>query len=112
MIEEVRDLSLPPLQENVNSVKKNGRVDFSENENNVEKNEQVNFSDMVKSALDRVNDKQIKAEEETVKLVTGDEQDLSKVLLTTEEARLSFELAYQVRNKIVDAYQEISRMQI
>ena len=95
MIEKVKDLSLPQLQEN-----------------NIKKNEQVNFSDMVKDALDKVNGKQIKAEEETIKLVTGDEQDLSKVLLTTEEARLSLELAYQVRNKIVDAYQEISRMQI
>ncbi|HAZ37000.1 MAG TPA: flagellar hook-basal body complex protein FliE [Clostridiaceae bacterium] len=95
MIEKVRDLSLPPLQEN-----------------NVKKNDQVHFSDVVKGALDKVNEKQIAAEDETIKLVTGDEQDLSKVLLTTEEARLSLELAYQVRNKIVDAYQEISRMQI
>lgn len=95
MIEKVRDLSLPQLQEN-----------------NIKKNDQVNFSDMVKGALDKVNEKQITAEEETVKLITGDEQDVSKVLLTTEEARLSLELAYQIRNKIVDAYQEISRMQI
>lgn len=95
MIEKVRDLSLPQLQEN-----------------NVKKNDQINFSDMVKGALDKINEKQITAEEETIKLITGDEQDLSKVLLTTEEARLSLELAYQIRNKIVDAYQEISRMQI
>ncbi|EYE88826.1 hypothetical protein Q428_06015 [Fervidicella metallireducens AeB] len=33
-------------------------------------------------------------------------------MISTEEARLALELAVQIRNKIVDAYQEISRMQI
>ena len=85
MIEKVKDLSLPQLQEN-----------------NIKKNEQVNFSDMVKDALDKVNGKQIKAEEETIKLVTGDEQDLSKVLLTTEEA-------YLVKKEKITPWQDYSK---
>lgn len=44
--------------------------------------------------------------------IQGDNTDIHNVMLSTEEAKMSLELAVQVRNKIVDAYQELNRMQL
>jgi flagellar hook-basal body complex protein FliE len=72
----------------------------------------INFGDVLKNELDKVNDTQISADKATQDLLTGESTDVHQVLIATEEARLSLELAVQIRNKLVDAYQEISRMQI
>lgn len=44
--------------------------------------------------------------------IKGDETDIHNVMLNAEEAKMSMELAVQVRNKLVEAYQELSRMQL
>lgn len=72
----------------------------------------VDFSEVLKNALDKVNDSQINAENATQQLITGEATDIHQVMLATEEAKLSLELAVQIRNKLVDAYQEIMRMQL
>lgn len=70
------------------------------------------FFDMLKSKLDEVNNQQLAADDATQKFVTGEDTDIHNVMLSTEEAKMSLELAVQVRNKIVDAYQELNRMQL
>lgn len=78
-----------------------------------EKKEENNgFSHMLKNKLDQVNEKQIKAEETTNNFLQGEETDIHKVMLDSEEAKLSVELAVQVRNKLIEAYQELNRMQL
>lgn len=44
--------------------------------------------------------------------ISGEVEDLHAVMIATEEARLSLDLALQVRNKIVEAYKEINNMQL
>lgn len=79
---------------------------------NQNKSPNVDFSDYLKNALDKVNDSQINAENTTMDFITGKSQDIHQVMLASEEAKISLELAVQVRNKLVDAYQEIMRMQL
>src|SRR5659263_293544 len=64
------------------------------------------FLDTLKEKLNEVNDKQIQSDTLTQKFITGEETDVHKVMVSTEEAKLSLELAVQIRNKLVDAYQE------
>lgn len=71
-----------------------------------------NFEDILKSVLDTANNSQINAENETQKLVNGDAGSIDEVMISASEAELDLELAVQIRNKLVDAYQEINRMQI
>lgn len=71
-----------------------------------------NFLDILKTKLDGVNDKQINAENITEDFIKGDQTDIHEVMLSTEEAKMSLELAVQIRNKLVEAYQELSRMQL
>lgn len=70
------------------------------------------FADFLSEKLDEVNDKQIEADDITQSYIKGDETDIHNVMISAEEAKMSLEMAVQVRNKIVEAYQEISRMQL
>ncbi len=84
------------------------------NDNNVESTNfgSVSFMDMLKEKLDDVNEKQIKADEATEAFISGDDIDIHELMLITEEAKMSLQLAVQVRNKLVEAYQEINKMQL
>lgn len=75
-------------------------------------NASVDFSQYIKSALDSVNTKYLEADAITNSLVTGDAQDIHTVMLATEEAKLSLELATEIRNKIVDAYNALMNVQV
>ncbi|NPV72544.1 MAG: flagellar hook-basal body complex protein FliE [Pelotomaculum sp.] len=70
------------------------------------------FSEMLQDALKKVNDAQVKADNLARQLLTGEVQDIHQVTVAMQEARLTMQLAVEVRNKIIEAYQEISRMQV
>lgn len=70
------------------------------------------FSEVLNSALKKLNDTQVKADQLTRELLTGEIQDIHQVTVAMQEAKLTMQLAVEVRNKVVEAYQEISRMQI
>lgn len=52
------------------------------------------------------------AEQSLTQLASGESSNLHRVMLDLEQARLSFQLAVQVRNKLLEGYQELMRMQI
>ncbi|MDP4143296.1 MAG: flagellar hook-basal body complex protein FliE [Bacillota bacterium] len=72
----------------------------------------TDFLSTLKSKLDAVNDQQLNAEDQTQQFIKGDGPDIHQVMIATEEAKMSLELAVQMRNKLVDAYQELNRMQL
>jgi len=69
------------------------------------------FMDTLRGAMDQVNDLQGAAEGKVASLLNGSGMDVHSAMIAVEKADLSFQLMMQVRNKIVQAYQEISRMQ-
>jgi len=81
-------------------------------EKTVDKGSTPEFGDYLKNALDSANEAQIKADEESMKLISGESADMHQALIAAEEARIQMELVVQVRNKILESYQEISRMQV
>ena len=68
--------------------------------------------DVLAQALDKLNQVQGSADELAGKFIAGGITDLHQVTIAMQEAKLSMQVAVEVRNKIVEAYQEISRMQI
>jgi len=48
----------------------------------------------------------------TNKLATGEINDLHQVMIAAEKANISLQFVIQVRNKAVEAYQEVMRMQV
>lgn len=72
----------------------------------------LDFSSILKNKLDEVNNQQISADNITNQFIQGDNVDVHQVMLSTQEAQMSLQLAVQVRNKIVESYQELNRMQV
>jgi flagellar hook-basal body complex protein FliE len=98
---------------NISTYVNNAKITNEYQKNDVEnKSENSGFLDTLKEKLNEVNDKQLEADDLTQKFIKGEEEDVHKVMLSTEEAKLSLELAVQIRNKLVEAYQEFNGMQI
>jgi flagellar hook-basal body complex protein FliE len=74
--------------------------------------EGTSFGDMLKNAISTVNEVQKQSDNEIQKLMTGQAEDLHTTMIAVEKADLSFQLMMQVRNKIVQAYQQIMSMQV
>jgi flagellar hook-basal body complex protein FliE len=72
--------------------------------------EDSGFLDTLRSAVDQVNDIQSQANSSVGSMLSGDGQDVHSAMIAVEKANLTFELMVQVRNKIVSAYQEVSKI--
>ncbi|GAA4060120.1 MAG TPA: flagellar hook-basal body complex protein FliE [Bacilli bacterium] len=73
---------------------------------------QTQFSDQFKQALEQLNSSQIESGLKTEMLVNGQIDQLHDVMITAQKASLSMSLAVEVQSKVIDAYNEIMRMQI
>jgi flagellar hook-basal body complex protein FliE len=67
---------------------------------------------MLTDAVNQTNEAQLAADKAAVALQTGKAENLHEVMLSMEEADISMRLLVQMRNKALDAYQEIMRMQV
>ncbi|MCL5961956.1 MAG: flagellar hook-basal body complex protein FliE [Chloroflexi bacterium] len=70
------------------------------------------FQNVLGDVVGNLNKLQSEADSSAAKLAAGEPVELHEVLLATERATLGFQLAVQVRNKVVEAYQDIMRMQV
>ncbi|MEA2639268.1 MAG: flagellar hook-basal body complex protein FliE [Chloroflexota bacterium] len=70
------------------------------------------FGHALAGAVDSLDQTQRAADDGAMKLAVGDQVELHDVMLAQDRASMSLELAVQVRNKLVEAYQEIMRMQV
>ncbi|HTU70609.1 MAG TPA: flagellar hook-basal body complex protein FliE [Candidatus Baltobacteraceae bacterium] len=71
----------------------------------------VSFKDTLAGMLTHVNDQMLTAQQKSEDLATGKSNDLEGTVKAVEEAGLSMQMALSVRNKILQAYTEISQMQ-
>lgn len=62
--------------------------------------------------LGEVNGKIAQSDQQLQALASGEAQNLHQVMISLEDARLSFQLLAQVRNRVLEAYQDIMRMQL
>jgi flagellar hook-basal body complex protein FliE len=74
--------------------------------------QQGGFSQMVAKGLDEVNQKLLSTQTDLQKLAVGDVQNLHQVMINLEEARMSFQLLMQVRNRVLEAYQDVMKMSV
>ncbi len=70
------------------------------------------FGEYVKTSVEALDRKQKNAEQEIGKAVTGESQDLHRTIIELQTADLSFQLALQIRNKFINAFEEVMRMQV
>ncbi len=69
------------------------------------------FGATLKQAVNKVSELSDTSDQQISQLVQGDRQDIHNVMIAVEKADVAFQLMMQVRNKIVNAYEEVSKMQ-
>jgi len=72
----------------------------------------ASFDNLLKTFVSDVNDKQASARDTVHGLLSGQNVSLHQAVIGMEEAAVSFQLMVEVRNKLLDSYQELMRMQI
>lgn len=73
----------------------------------------TDFGELLKDSIDQVNQAQSQAKELVGAFETGDTNvELPEVMVALQKASISFEAMTQVRNKLLNAYQEIMNMQM
>jgi len=73
---------------------------------------QQTFANSLKDAISKVNDQQIQSDTMTEKLINGGNVDLHEVMITSQKASITLNATMEVRNKAIEAYQEIMRMSV
>jgi len=70
------------------------------------------FGAMVSQGLEAVNRDLVASQVDLQQLATGNAQNLHEMMIRLEESRLSFQLLMQVRGRLLEAYQDVMRMQV
>ncbi|WP_139891254.1 flagellar hook-basal body complex protein FliE [Bacillus sp. D386] len=71
---------------------------------------QNSFASVLKKSIEEINTTQQESATMTQKLALGENVDLHNVMITSQKASITLQAAMEVRNKAVEAYQEIMRM--
>ena len=79
---------------------------------NLNESDKVNFTDVLNYAVNKVNDSQVKANNDIEAVIKGDDITMHEVMLSTQEAQISMQLMLEMRNKLYDAYKELSSVQL
>ena len=72
---------------------------------------QGSFGNTLQDAMSKVDELGRDSDSQVSQLLHGDRQDVHNVMIAVEKADVAFQLMMQVRNKIVGAYQEVSKLQ-
>lgn len=70
------------------------------------------FANVFAEAVNRVEQYRVNAEEAGNRFLNGETEEIHQVVLAGQRAEIAFETFLQVRNKVVQAYQEVMRMQM
>ena len=89
-----------------------GLPDITRPQEQTGKKEGPSFADSMKELFYSVNDRAHIADKKVSDAITGESDDLHNAMIALEEANVSFQLMLEVRNKMLEAYQEINRMNI
>lgn len=81
-------------------------------ENVAGKNIKTSFGDVLKNTISEINELQVDADKAITKVELNDSGSIHEAMIALEKANISFRVMMTVRNKIMDAYQEIMRMQV
>lgn len=74
--------------------------------------ENLSFPQIFKEMVGNTNELQNKAQLLAEKFVMGEVSDIHEVMVAAEEAGIALELVMEIRNKLIEAYQELMRLQV
>ncbi|WP_129596918.1 flagellar hook-basal body complex protein FliE [Anaerophilus nitritogenes] len=95
---------------NINSIMNIATKDTSYNSRKIDQSE--NFSSFLKDALDKVNDYQVESEKMDTLAALGEIDNIHEVMIAAEKSEIALQFTVEVKNKVLDAYKEIMRLQV
>ena len=76
-------------------------------------NDKVDFGEVLKDTVNKINEEQINANNDIESLIKGDNNiTMHEVMLSSQESQMSMQLMIEMRNKLYDAYKELSSVQL
>ncbi|NMA64938.1 MAG: flagellar hook-basal body complex protein FliE [Clostridiaceae bacterium] len=87
-------------------------INTSKIENIVNTKDSVSFKDIIVDALKNVNTLEQESIKMTEDFIAGKTDNIHSVMIASEKAAISLQFVMEVRNKVLEAYQEIMRMQV
>ncbi len=73
---------------------------------------QKSFGDTITDFVMNVNDQQVTSAEKVTDVIQGRSDNLHEAMISATEAKISFQLMLEIRNRLLEAYNEIEKMQI
>jgi flagellar hook-basal body complex protein FliE len=73
---------------------------------------QLNFGEILKNAINSVNDAQIDADDAVKSVLKGESKDIHETMIVLQKAETSLQMMLEARNRLLEAYQEIMRTQV
>ncbi|MES2615671.1 MAG: flagellar hook-basal body complex protein FliE [Bdellovibrionota bacterium] len=70
------------------------------------------FLDLLEKGIKEVNTSALEAEKSSMDLASGKSSNIHETMLAVTKAELGFNMMVQMRNKVIEAYQEVMRMQV
>ncbi|MFS0751850.1 flagellar hook-basal body complex protein FliE [Oceanobacillus sp. 1P07AA] len=102
-------MTVPIINNNVTpiqSVGSDGKVKQSASE------AQANFASTLKNAIEDLNHIQLESDKKTEAFASGKIDDLHDVMITAQKSSVTLETTVQMQKKVIDAYNEVMRMQV
>ncbi len=79
---------------------------------NIKNKANDSFADILKQSLNEVNELQNKADDSIKGIASGKMDNIQDAVMAIEKADISLKLVTEIRNKAVEAYKEVMRMQV
>ena len=70
------------------------------------------FQDVFRQALNNLEETRAVSERDSARLAVGDVDNIAEIMVNSQRAEVALQMAVQLRNRILDAYQEIMRMNV
>lgn len=77
-----------------------------------EKSDAIGFADVLKQYVDDTNDKMSKANSTATSFIKGEDVNIDEVMIKGQEASLSLQFLTQTRDKLLEGYNQLSRLQL
>lgn len=94
-------------------VREAGNMEISPNRQEIADGEGTqSFADVLSNAINSVDETMKSSDQKVQQFIAGESNNVHDVMISMKRAQLSFEMMVEIRNKAIETYQEISRMQI
>lgn len=80
--------------------------------NKANRGSNASFTNYLTDAIHKVNELEQTSKDYSVKLASGELENIHEAMITSQKAEISLQFMMEIRNKVLDAYKEIMRMQI